>query len=490
MNHIYLDHAATTKPDPVVLEMINKVNCKYWGNPSSFHRFGQQAKKFLDDARRIISFIVCCEPDELIFTGSGSEADNLAIKGIVGEYYHNTQYPISNNQSNFNNQNSNLEDAKKLKSYKLTPHIITSAFEHHAVLHTVEELEKQGLIEATYIKPNADGIIQVKDVEVAIRDNTILVSIMYVNNEVGTVQPIREIGKLIQKINLKRQNTRNNNQTNSNDKKSNLKNLQPTNYNLQPVSKIYFHTDAVQAVEYFEISPKYLGVDMISIAAHKFYGPKGIGALYIRKGTPFFHQIVGGGQEFGRRAGTENLAGIAGMSAALEIIFKQRADKSIENLGYPSGRAKDSSDEEYIKKTQEILKKIPALKLDQTTYKIIQLRDILIDGILKNIPDTKLNGSKDLRSPANVNISFKNAEGEAILMMLDSKGIAASSGSACTSGSLDPSHTLLSMGIPAEEAHGSVRFTLGKHTTEKEINYVLEVLPKMIKKIREMSPYN
>ncbi len=480
MKHIYLDHAATTQPDPIVLKMMDKVNTEYWGNPSSFHYFGQKAKQYLSDARRIVSFFIGCEPEEIIFTGGGSEADNLAIKGIIGEYYSNHQSLITNNRKS---NSKNLQSA----TYNLesVPHVITSAFEHHAVLHTVEELEKQGLIEATYIKPNAEGIIQVSDIEAAIKDNTVLVSIMYVNNEVGTVQPIREIAKLLR---IKNKELRiKNEKINSENKNHNSSFI--IHNSSKFAKQIYFHTDAVQAVEYFETSPEYLGVDMMSIAAHKFYGPKGVGALYVRKGTPIAHQIVGGGQEFKKRAGTENVAGVAGMASALEIIFKQRADESVENLDHPSGRAQDAGDEEYVKRTQAVLKKLPALKLDQTTYKIIQLRDKLIDGILKNIPDTKLNGSRDFRSPANVNIGFKNAEGEAILMMLDNKGIAASSGSACTSGSLDPSHVLLSMGIPAEEAHGSVRFTLGKHTTEEEIDYVLEVLPEMIKKLREMSPF-
>lgn len=428
MDRIYLDNAATTKPHPQVIAAMDEVLEKYWGNASSIYNEGQSAKQMLEDCRRTFAFFVGCKSEEIIFTSGGTEADNLAIKGVVDSFYQH------------NKTNSK-------------PHVITSEFEHHAVLDTVQDLEKKGIIEASYIKPDAQGLIQVKDIESSIKDNTILVSIMYVNNEVGTVQPISEIAKAISRENSKRQEAITKQNPNS---KTKLK-----------ADKIYFHTDAVQAVEYFELSPEYLGVDLMSIAAHKFHGPKGVGALYVREGAPLVHQQIGGGQERKKRAGTENVAGIRGMVVAYEQIFKRRADEGIED---PSKID------------------MPELKLDKTTMKIQRLRDKLIDGILKNIASTKLNGSRERRSPANVNISFLNAEGESIIMLLDMAGISVSSGSACTSGSLDPSHVLLSMGIPHEEAHGSIRFTLSHETTESDIDKVLEALPPIIERLRKMSP--
>lgn len=401
MVNIYLDNAATTKPDSEVLKVMDEVNKTCWGNASSVHATGQGAKQILEQSRREIAGVIGCDAEEIIFTSGGTEADNLAIKGLVDA--------ITKEQKN------------RETEVQWKPHIITAAFEHHAVLDTIKELEKEGLIEATYVKPDSEGLISVGDIEKAIKDNTILVSIMYVNNEVGTVQPIRQITELA----------------------SRKYKVESRKY-----GKIYFHTDAVQAVEYFDIDPDKLGVDMMSLSAHKFHGPKGVGLLYVRKGTPLVHQITGGGQERKMRAGTENVAGVKGMAAALRLIESRKY--KVESMG--------------------------------------KLRDKLIDGILKNIPDTKLNGSREQRSPANANISFKNAEGESIILMLDSKGICVSSGSACTSGSLDPSHVLLSMGIPAEEAHGSIRFTLGKNTTAEDIDRVLEVLPPIIRRLREMSP--
>jgi len=423
MKRIYLDNAATTQPDPLVISAINEVHEKFWGNASSIYHEGQQAKQMLEDCRKTMAFFIGAESEEVIFTSGGTESDNLAIKGLVQAFYQ-------------------VESRKsKVEGEATIPHIITSAFEHHAVLDTVKSLEKDGIIEATYVKPNKEGVIEVKDIEAAIQDNTVLISIMYVNNEVGTVQPIKQIGDLLK--------------------------IQNSKFKNQKYGKIYFHTDAVQAAEYFELSPKYLGVDLMSIAAHKFHGPKGVGALYVREGTPLIHQQIGGGQERKMRAGTENVAGIRGMITAYEIIFRQRADEGVE-------------DPEKLELSE--------LKLDKTTAKIMCLRNKLIDGILKAIPDTKLNGSRELRSPANANISFNNVEGESIILMLDMKGVAVSSGSACTSGSLEPSHVLLSMGIPAEEAHGSVRFSLGRDTTEEEIDKVLEYLPPIVERLRKMSP--
>ncbi len=392
MKQIYLDNSATTKVDQEVFAAMKPYFTVDFGNPSSIHSTGQSARAASDSARKTVAKFLNCESSEVIFTSGGSESDNLAIRGIVESIQH-TVY----------------KGQKKL-------HIITSQFEHYAVLDTIKELEKEGKVEATYIKPNSEGIIDVKNIESAILDNTVLVSIMYVNNEIGVVQPIREIGKMIEK----------------------------ENRNRGIESRIYFHTDAVQATNYFDMNVKSLHVDLLTISAHKIYGPKGIGALYIKKGTPIKHQIVGGGQEFKIRAGTENVPAIVGFAKAIEIIEK-------------------NCDE------------------------IVKLRDKLIDGLLK-IEKSKLNGSRELRSPNNVNVSFENAEGESILINLDMEGIAASSGSACTSGSLEPSHVLAAIGVPAEKSHGSIRLTLSKDTTKEEIDRVLKVMPKIIKKLREMSP--
>ena len=418
-----MDNSATTPLDGEVLKAMMPYFCHNFGNASSIHSFGQEARAAVDASRKVIADFLDCQPEEIIFTSGGSESDNLAIRGLIEATSPTKLRIISRKYENTNNSNETSTERAQKNLNKLIPHVITSAFEHHAVLDTIKELEKEGAIEASYIKPNNDGIINPKDIEKAIKENTVLVSIMYVNNEVGTVQPIREIGKMIQMINVRRQTT--------------------------DVRRIFFHTDAVQAAECFDVSTKYLHIDMLTMTAHKIYGPKGVGLLFVRKGTPLKHQIVGGGQEYKKRAGTENVAGIVGLAAALRQVKSKK------------------------------------LKVKS----IIKLRDQLIDGILKNISDTKLNGSRELRSPANVNVSFKNAEGESILINLDLEGIAASSGSACTSGSLEPSHVLTSMGIPAEESHGSIRFTLGRHTSKGDIDKVLQVLPPIINKLRKMSPY-
>jgi len=323
--------------------------------------------------------------------------------------------------------------------------VITSAFEHHAVLDTIKELENDGVVEATYIKPNSDGIIKTGSVEKAIKNNTVLISIMYVNNEIGTLQPIREIGQMVERMNalrIKNSETRimNNNQNSKFSIQNSEKNMQ----------RIFFHTDAVQAAGYFEMNVDYLHVDLLSMSAHKIYGPKGIGLLYIRSGTPIKHQIVGGGQEYKKRAGTENVPGIVGFAKAVELI---------------------NSKSEYR----------------NSKFNIQELCDRLIDGLLE-IPKSRLNGSREQRSPANVNISFLNAEGESILLNLDMEGIAASTGSACTSGSLEPSHVLSSLALPPEECHGSVRFTLGRQTSAEEIDKVILAMKNIVEKLRKMSP--
>ena len=407
MENIYLDNAATTEPAEEVVKFMTEVYSKYWGNPSSIHTVGQAAKRIVDEGRQFISFFLGAEPTEIIFTSGGSESDNLAIRGIIGKM-----------------AGGNL------------PHVITSATEHHAVLHTIEELEKAGQITATYLNPDSKGLITPDQVEAAITENTVLVSLIYVNNETGVVLPIREIGLLLEKINK--------------DKK-----------------RIYYHTDAVQAAEFFQIAPEYLKVDLLTFTAHKLHGPKGIGVLYVKKGTPLKHQITGGDQEFRLRAGTENVAGIGGLHVALNLILKDRADSP--NIT------------EFAN--------MPELFSSNECKRLIKLRDKLIEEITAKIPDVILNGDETHRAPHIVNFSFLNAEGEAIILNLDFRGIQVSSGSACTSRSLDPSHVLRAMGIPPEKAHGSTRFSFSRYTTEEEIDKVLEILPGIIEKLRAMSPF-
>ncbi len=398
MNKIYLDNAATTRVDGKVIQAMTPYLDEIYGNPSSIHSFGQEAKSAVDESREKIANFLNCKPEEIIFTSGGSESDNLAIRGLV--------------------------ESSKFKAQS-KPHVITSAIEHHAVLHTIQDLEKEGLIEASYIKPRGDGAIRAKDIIDAIKANTLLISIMYVNNETGVIQPIQEIGKILKQV-----------------QDDNIKNRSEAKWH------IYFHTDAVQAAEYLNIDVEELGVDLLTLTAHKIHGPKGIGVLFAKKGVPFRPMITGGAQEMRLRAGTENVASIAGFAKAIEQAkSEKRKAKSIEIL-----------------------------------------RDKLQSGILKLIPDVIVNGAAQ-RAPHILNVSFLNAEGEAIILNLDFLGIAVSSGSACTSRSLDPSHVLSAMGTPPEKAHGSIRFSLSKYTTEQEIDKVLEVLPGIITKLRAMSPF-
>ncbi len=386
MKRIYLDHAATTPVDPRVLEVMIPYFVESFGNPSSIHSFGRDNRKVIEEARAVIAKeIGAAEPREIIFTGSGSESDNLALRGVAAAY---------RNRGN---------------------HIITSAIEHHAVYDTCKSLEKEGF-EVTIVPVDSEGIVNPADVANALTDRTILVSIMHANNEVGTIQPIAAIGKLLRERN------------------------------------VLFHTDAVQTVGSIPVNVAELSVDLLSMAAHKFYGPKGVGALYVRKGVKLEPLVYGGGQERNRRAGTENIASIAGMAKALSLANSE---------------------------------------LEQNRERISALRDYLIDSALARFEHVRLNGHRVLRLPGNANFSFEYIEGESLLLNLDLKGIAASSGSACTSGSLEPSHVLLAMGICHEIAHGSLRLTLGKSTTKEEIDYLLEVLPEIVAKLRAMSPlYN
>lgn len=379
---IYFDHAATTAVKPEVLEAMLPYFSSAYGNPSSIYTLGQQSRAAIDTARQQVATALGCTPREIYFTGCGSEADNWAIKGAA-----------------FANR-------------KKGNHIITSAIEHHAVLHTCQYLEKQGF-EVTYLPVNEYGEVSPSDVEAAIRDTTILITIMYANNEIGTLQPIAEIGEIARR------------------------------------HKILFHTDAVQAVGVVDIDLSTLPVDMLSLSGHKFGGPKGVGALYIRRGVRIGTFLHGGAQESGKRAGTENVAGVVGLGKAIELATADIA-----------GKAK----------------------------KVAGLRDYIISGILDTIPYCRLNGHPTNRLCGNVNISFEYIEGEGMLLLLDLNGIAASSGSACTSGSLDPSHVLLAIGLPHGIAHGSLRVSIGEENTKEEADKLLETLPKIVERLRQMSP--
>ncbi len=379
---IYADNAATTAMSDRAIAAMTPYFKEVYGNPSSLHTVGQVAKEALDAAREQMAKCLNCEPREIYFTSGGSEADNQCIRSAA------------------------LQGAKKGKK-----HIISTAFEHHAVLHTLKKLETEGF-EVTYLDVHADGLVTVEEVKAAIRPDTALVTVMYANNEVGTIQPIAEIGAVCRE------------------------------------AKVVFHTDAVQAVGHIPVDVKADNIDMLSLSAHKFHGPKGVGALYCKKGLPLLTFIEGGAQERGKRAGTENLAGVAGMAAALA--------EACENL----------------RKNGEYL---------------TRLREKLIDGLLK-IPHSKLNGDRKARLPGNVNMCFEGIEGESLLLLLDAKGICASSGSACTSGSLDPSHVLLALGLPHEVAHGSLRLSLSEANTEEDIDYIIAEVPKVVEYLRSISP--
>ena len=382
MDRIYMDNAATTAICPEALAAMLPCFGEHFGNASSIHGTGRDARKVLEDARRTVADILGAKPAEIYFTSGGSESDNWAIKGAA-----------------FANR-------------KKGNHIITSQIEHHAVLHTCQWLEKQGF-EVTYLPVDEYGLVNPRDVEAAITDKTILITIMAANNEIGTIEPIPEIGRIAHE------------------------------------HKIIFHCDAVQAVGAIPVNVDAWHVDMLSLSGHKFHGPKGVGALYIRTGTKVDQFLHGGAQERGRRATTENVPGVVGMAAALEKA---------------------------------------AANLEENGVRLTYLRDKLIRGILDAIPYARLNGHSLKRLPGNVNVSIQYIEGEALLLRLDLAGIAASSGSACTSGSLDPSHVLLAIGLPHEVAHGSLRLSLTDTNTEEEVDEVLRVLPKIVETLRAMSP--
>lgn len=382
MRKVYLDNAATTALSPKVLEKMMPYLTDIYGNASSPHSFGQVARIGVEHAREQVARAINADPSEIVFTGCGTESDNTVLFGVAERY------------------------AKK------GDHIITTNVEHHAILHSCAALEKKG-IKVTYLPVDKDGLVTPEQVRDAITDKTILVSVMFANNEVGTIMPIPEIAAVCHE------------------------------------KGVLFHTDAVQAAGHVPIDVKAMDIDMLSISGHKFHGPKGVGVLYERKGIRLPSYIIGGEQEKGRRAGTENVAGIVGLGEALEL--------AVTNMS-------------------------------ETSARMTRMRDRLIEGIEATIPEVKLNGHRTKRLPNNVNFSIKYIEGESILLMLDMAGIAASSGSACTSGSLDPSHVLLALGLTHEVAHGSVRMTLGDDTTDEDIDYVLETLPKVAHRLRAMSP--
>lgn len=382
MMQVYADNAATTKMSRTAIEAMLPYMETYFGNPSSLHSVGQRANEGLQQARETVAEVLGCQPKEIYFTSGGSEADNQAIVSAA------------------------LYGAKKGKK-----HIISTAFEHHAVLHTLKRLEQQGF-DITLLEVHQNGMVTPEQVAAAIREDTCLVTIMYANNEVGSIQPIAEIGAVCKE------------------------------------KGVLFHTDAVQAAGHLHIDVKEQNIDMLSLSAHKFHGPKGVGVLYARRGVVLTNLIEGGAQEQGKRAGTENIPGIVAMAAAL----------------------KEANDH-----------------LDENAAKTAALRDKLIEGLLQ-IPHAALNGDRDHRLPGNVNFCFEGIEGESLLLMLDDKGICASSGSACTSGSLDPSHVLLAIGRPHEIAHGSLRLSLCEWNTAEEVEYMLAEIPKIVAHLREMSP--
>ena len=382
MTTIYVDNAATTKTSRTAIEAMLPYMDKIYGNPSSLHSVGQAAADALRKAREEAAEVLGCEPNEITFTSGGSEADNQA-----------------------------LVSAAAIGARKGKKHIISTAFEHHAILHTLKKLEKEGF-EVTLLDVHENGMVSAQQVADAIREDTCLVSVMYANNEIGSIQPIAEIGAVCKE------------------------------------KGVIFHTDAVQAVGHVHINVKEENIDMLSLSAHKFHGPKGVGLLYARKGVRLTNIIEGGAQERGKRAGTENIPGIVGMVAALK-----EANANI----------------------------------DANAEKVSALRDRLIEG-LEKIPHSALNGDRTKRLPGNVSVCFEGIEGESLLLLLDAKGICASSGSACTSGSLDPSHVLLAIGRPHEVAHGSLRLTLSEENTQEEVDYIIEETTKVVKYLRDLSP--
>lgn len=379
---VYADNAATTCVSKTALDAMMPYLTEQYGNPSSLYAFAQNSKEALENARKTVADIIGAQPKEIYFTSGGSEADNQAIVSMA-----------------------------KVGALKGKKHLISTKFEHHAVLHTLKKLEKEGF-EVTLLDVHEDGVVRLEDLEAAVREDTALVTIMFANNEIGTVQPIKEIGELCR------------------------------------ARKIPFHTDAVQAAGHMPINVQEMNIDLLSMSGHKFHAPKGVGVLYAKTGMPLFNIIEGGAQERGKRAGTENIPGIVALAAALK--------ESVDNM-------------------------------EANTAKIIPMRDKLFTELSK-IPHSKINGSLEHHVPGTVNMCFEGIEGESLLLLLDAKGVCASSGSACTSGSLDPSHVLLALGLPHEIAHGSLRLSIGEYNTMEEIDHIIKVVPEVIEYLRNMSP--
>lgn len=379
---VYADNAATTCVSKTALDAMMPYLTEQYGNPSSLYAFAQNAKEALENARKTVADIIGAQPKEIYFTSGGSEADNQAIVSMA-----------------------------KVGALKGKKHLISTKFEHHAVLHTLKKLEKEGF-EVTLLDVHEDGVVRLEDLEAAVREDTALVTIMFANNEIGTVQPIKEIGEFCR------------------------------------ARKIPFHTDAVQAAGHMPINVQEMNIDLLSMSGHKFHAPKGVGVLYAKTGMPLFNIIEGGAQERGKRAGTENIPGIVALAAALK--------ESVDNM-------------------------------EADTAKIIPMRDKLFAELSK-IPHSKINGSLEHHVPGTVNMCFEGIEGESLLLLLDAKGVCASSGSACTSGSLDPSHVLLSLGLPHEVAHGSLRLSIGEYNTMEEIDHIIKVVPEVVSYLRDISP--
>ena len=379
---VYADNAATTCVSKTALDAMMPYLTEQYGNPSSLYAFAQNSKEALENARKTVADIIGAQPKEIYFTSGGSEADNQAIVSMA-----------------------------KVGALKGKKHLISTKFEHHAVLHTLKKLEKEGF-EVTLLDVHEDGVVRLKDLEAAVREDTALVTIMFANNEIGTVQPIKEIGEFCR------------------------------------ARKIPFHTDAVQAAGHMPINVQEMNIDLLSMSGHKFHAPKGVGVLYAKTGMPLFNIIEGGAQERGKRAGTENIPGIVALAAALK--------ESVDNM-------------------------------EANTAKIIPMRDKLFAELSK-IPHSKINGSLEHHVPGTVNMCFEGIEGESLLLLLDAKGVCASSGSACTSGSLDPSHVLLSLGLPHEVAHGSLRLSIGEYNTMEEIDHIIKVVPEVVAYLRDISP--
>ena len=379
---VYADNAATTCVSKTALDAMMPYLTEQYGNPSSLYAFAKNAKEALEASRKTVADIIGAQPKEIYFTSGGSEADNQAIVSMA-----------------------------KVGAIKGKKHLISTKFEHHAVLHTLKKLEKEGF-EVTLLDVHEDGVVRLEDLEAAVREDTALVTVMFANNEIGTVQPIKEIGEFCRARNIP------------------------------------FHTDAVQAAGHMPINVQEMNIDLLSMSGHKFHAPKGVGVLYAKKGMPLFNIIEGGAQERGKRAGTENIPGIVALAAALK--------ESVDNM-------------------------------EANTAKIIPMRDKLFTELSK-IPHSKINGSLEHHVPGTVNMCFEGIEGESLLLLLDAKGVCASSGSACTSGSLDPSHVLLSLGLPHEVAHGSLRLSIGEYNTMEEIDHIIKVVPEVVSYLRDISP--